>query len=354
MKVRPRHILIMKPSSLGDIVMALPALSALRRSFADVKISWLVRPEFAGLLDGHPHLDEVIVFDRRFLGRAWYDLSALRSLFGLVRRLRRKRFDMVLDLQGLFRTAVLGWLTGCPQRFGMSGAREGAPVFYTHRIPQDAGCIHVVDYYLKIVKAAGACDTRVEFVVPEQADAADSVKRLLVKHKVCCDDYGVLIPGSAHRDKCWPVERFAAVAERMTTEFGLSIVATGTQAERQLVGKIQTLAGVRVANLAGMTGLRELTALLRRARIVVSNDTGPGHIAAALGRPLVLIFGRANPARLAPYERQHCIAAIEPYKRGFARNNHEPKYNVRAVSTEEVLQKVRAQLRESSCEPYAL
>ncbi len=108
-----KNILIMKPSSLGDIILVLPALTALRRNFPDAKISWLVRPEFAALLENHPHLDRIIPFDRKFLGKAWFHPCAFAALLALIRRLRTARFDVVFDFQGLFRTASLAWLSGC-------------------------------------------------------------------------------------------------------------------------------------------------------------------------------------------------------------------------------------------------
>ncbi|MHC4368638.1 MAG: glycosyltransferase family 9 protein [Planctomycetota bacterium] len=124
-----KNILIIKPSSLGDIVLALPALTALRKSFPDAKISWLVRPEFAALLEHHPHLDEIILFDRKFLGKAWFHPGAFGALVLLIRRLRSCKFDVVFDFQGLFRTASLAWLSGCRKRFGRAGAREFAHIF---------------------------------------------------------------------------------------------------------------------------------------------------------------------------------------------------------------------------------
>ena len=132
------NILLVKPSALGDIVMALPALSALRRNWPQAKISWLIRPEFAPLIEGHPHLDEVILFDRRRLGKAWCDPGAFQAFTSLIRGLRRRRFDVVLDLQGLFRSAALSWLSGCPQRFGPIWRREFARFFYTTTVPVQA------------------------------------------------------------------------------------------------------------------------------------------------------------------------------------------------------------------------
>jgi heptosyltransferase-1 len=340
-----KNILITKPSSLGDIVLALPALRALRMSFPEAKISWLIRPEFAELIENHPYLDEIITFDRKLLGKAWFHPGAFGALISLIRKLRRSNFDIIFDFQGLFRTAILAWLSGSKLRFGMTNAREFATVFYTHKVPQNIECIHMVDYYLKIIRAAGASDFGVEFVFLQNPAVEDSVRRLLANHGIK-DSYAVLIPASAHQDKCWPPERFAQVAEKISSQYNLTIVTTGSASEAAAVKKVKEKADVQIVNLAGQTSLGELVALLKGARLVVSNDTGPGHIAAALGVPLVLMFGRANPIRLEPYGRKQCVAAIEPYSRGISINNFEPKYDIKNITVEQVYQKITEQLKK--------
>jgi heptosyltransferase-1 len=339
------NILIIKPSSLGDIVLALPALTALRRSFGQANISWLVRPEFAPLLKNHPHLNDIILFDRKLLGKAWRHRRAIACLLSLVGELRRRRFDAVFDFQGLFRTASLAWVSGCKNRFGMKSAREFAHLFYTHRVAQEADCIHLVDYYLRIVGAAGASALSAEFVLPVEAGAAESMKSKLGGQGVEGENYAVFIPGSAHADKCWPVERFASVADKLRSEFGFSIVAAGTLQEKGVVAHLKKLAHGRIADMTGLTNLPELAALLKSARVVVSNDTGPGHIAGALGTPLVMIFGRSNPARVAPYGRKDCVVGIDPWGRGLERNSRNPKYQITAIEVQQVYQKVLDQLR---------
>lgn len=339
-----KNILIIKPSSLGDIVLALPALTALRRSFTSSRISWLVRPEFAALLENHPHLDEIIPFERKFLGKAWFHPGAFGALVSLTRRLRNDRFDAVFDLQGLFRTASLAWLSGCKKRFGRADAREFAHIFYTDKVPQGVDCAHLVDYYLEIIAAAGAGEISVEFIVPQEPAAAESILRLLANHGIASNSYAVLVPGSAHRDKCWPTERFAEVADRIATQFGLSIVATGTGPEAPVVERLSKKSNVPITNLAGQTSLSELMALLRGAKLVVSNDTGPGHIAAASGVPLVLMFGRSNPLRVAPYRRKECIVAIDPDGRGLDINSTDPRHDIKAITVEQVYQKVCEQI----------
>jgi heptosyltransferase-1 len=339
-----KNILIIKPSSLGDIVLALPALTALRESFPDAEISWLVRPEFAPLLEGHPHLTKIIPFDRKFLAKAWFNPDALGALLLLIRRLRHSKFDAVFDFQGLFRTASLAWLSGCKKRFGMANAREFGHIFYTHRISQNRECIHLVDYYLKIVRTAGVSDVGVQFVFPQYGDAADSVKKLLAKRGVELDNYAVLVPGSAREDKRWPVERFAALADRISSRFGLSLVAAGNISEVDLVNRLKGFANVSVVNLAGQTSLKELVALLKDARLVVSGDTGPGHIAAALGVPVVLIFGPTNPARVEPYKRSECVVAVDAGGRGFKADSYDPRHSIEGITVEQVYQKVCEQM----------
>jgi heptosyltransferase-1 len=343
----PRHLenlLIIKPSSLGDIVLALPALTALRKSFPDAKISWLVRPEFAPLLENHPDLSGLIIFDRRFLGKAWFHPRAFASLLSFIRLLRQKNFDAVIDLQGLFRTASLAWLTRCKKRFGIAKARELAPFFYTDKVEQDADCIHLVDYYLKIIQNITGSEAKAGFVLPQDHSAADKVSSLLTAHDIDPDNYAVFVPGSVHADKCWPTQRFAALADKISPQFNLSIVATGTESENDIVENIKNLANIPLINLTGRTSLTELVALLKTARLVVTNDTGPGHIAAALGVPLVMIFGRSNPARVAPYARPQCVVAVEPAGRGLRPDSSDPKHHINNITVAQVYQKVCDQL----------
>ena len=154
----------------------------------------------------------------------------------------------------------------------------------------------------------------------------------------------VFVPGSAHKTKCWPPERFAELADKITSQFKLPIIAVGANSEKPLVEKIANLAKSHVINFAGRTSLKELVELLRSARLVVSNDTGPGHIAAALGTPLVMMYSWSNPARIAPYGRPQCMVAREPYSRGLKIKSTNPKHNVSNITVDEVFKKVKEQL----------
>jgi lipopolysaccharide heptosyltransferase I len=335
-----KNILIIKPSSLGDVVLALPALSALRKSFPDAKISWLVRPEFAPVLENHPDLDEIIIFDRKLLGK-FFCPAGFKAILSLIKKLRSEKFDAVFDFQGLFRTAGLAWLSGCKNRFGMANARECASSFYSCKVPQDNQSIHLVDLYLKIVRAAGAANTEPHFTLPVDPAAEKSVKDLLDTHKVKPGSYAVLITTSAREGKCWPIENFAAVAEKLYSQFQLPSIATGLASEKDYIDKFSHFSKTPVINLAGSLSLKELIALLASAKIVLSNDTGPGHIAAALGTPVVMIFGYSNPARVAPYKKPNSFVAIDDGSRGEQTNNFDPKYDVKNVTVDMTFEKLR-------------
>jgi len=341
-----KNILLIKPSSLGDIVMALPALSALRRSFPEARISWLVRPVFAPLIAGHPDLDETILFERQLLGKAWRHPGAFGSLVSLITDLRRRRFDAVVDLQGLFRSGALAWLSGCAQRFGPVWRREFAHHFYTTTVPARPEWVHVIDYYMKILEAMGAEHRNVEFVLPAKPAAVTAVETLLTEHDVAPQRYTVLIPGSAQPSKCWPAERFAALADKLSAEHGLGVVATGSAAESSMIEQIQQYASCPIVNLAGGTSLPELVEVLRGARLVITNDTGPGHIAAALGRPLVMMFSWSNPLRVGPYQRPECLVGRDLDQRGLAIKSTDPAHAVIHITLDEVCERAAEQLAD--------
>ncbi len=342
MNQNPQNILIIKPSALGDIVLALPALHALRAHFGQAHIAWLVRPEFASLLQGHPELDEVILFDRK-------NLHTPKQILALVRTLRAHRFDLIFDFQGLFRSAFFASVSGSRQRYGMAGARECAPWFYTHRIKPDTDNHHIVDLYLKMVQHAGASPAPGQFVLPDTEADAQTMLDLFGQKAIDPARYAVFIPGSAHDSKCWPHDRFARLADKLSHDHSLPVVAVGTQSEANAIDQIAQATATPITNLAGQTNLKTLCALLRHAKLVVSNDTGPGHIASALGVPLVMLFSWSNPARIYPYGRPECLAAIDPFTRNpDVIKSKDPRHNVKHVTFEAVWEKCSAQLATDS------
>lgn len=336
-----KNILIIKPSALGDIALALGSVASLRKRFSDAKITWFVRPEFAVLLDGAKNVDDVLIFDRRLLGKWWCNPKAFAEFTKLIKKLYTSRFDLVIDLQGLFRTAFFGWITGCSRRLGMKACREFAHIFYTDKIAGDENSIHVIDLYNKIIAAAGVDEFDVEYGLSVNPVARAKAASLLAEYQIGGRGYAVLVAGAAHEVKCWPVEKFAALAEKISEELELDVVAVGTAGEKERIEKIAELAKVPIINLAGQTKIPELMAVLAGAKVVISNDTGPGHIAVAFETDTVIICGPTNPARIGPYGKKNAVAAIDPPSRGNKVNSDDPKHAIDLVPVELVLEKVK-------------
>jgi heptosyltransferase I len=298
----PQRILLIKPSAVGDVVHTLPILNLLRKRWPAAKISWLLTPLCAGLLDGHPQLDEVILFKRSRYAASWYDPTALSELFDLQRELRAKQFDLVIDLQGLFRSGWLTKQTKAPIRIGFTNAREFAWLAYTHKVPVENVEQHAIDRYLLITDLLGCLREPVQFVFATD----DTDRRVAAGLSAGVDRFALLFPGTNWETKRWPIQYFAALVEPLEKQFGLKCLVGGSPTEVALANQIRG-----ATNLAGKTNLRQLTALIERAALVISNDSGPMHIAAALGKPLISLFGPTNPIRTGPYKREASVVRLD-------------------------------------------
>jgi lipopolysaccharide heptosyltransferase I len=303
-----KRILIIKPSSLGDVIHALPVLKGLRHRYPDARISWLISTACADLLAGHPDLDEIIPFDRKRYGRIGRDWAVTWEFVHFVRGLRARGFDLVLDLQGLFRSGFLAWASGARTRLGFAGSREFAWLFYTRRITVPGSDVHAVDRYYLLAEVLGFADVPITFDLPVDPEARLQVERLLAAQGVDPGrDYVVIAPGTRWETKRWPTEHFVELVRRLSQETGVAVVLAGSPDEAALAEGIAAGAGVPVANVAGRTTLPQMVALVDGAAAVVMNDTGPMHLAAALDKPMIALFGPTNPQRTGPYRRGQAV-----------------------------------------------
>jgi len=298
----PGRILIIKPSAIGDVVHTLPILNLLRRRWPASHISWLITPECAGLLQGHPQLDEVIPFDRKLFGRTWKSFAAAAKLLTFSLALRKKKFDLVIDLQGLFRSGLLSIATGAEYRIGSTNAREFGWMFCTHLARIDSWDQHAIERYLTIAEYLGLGRAPVKFVFATDAADRAHVDSLLPPG----ERFAVLLPATHWPTKRWPIEHFAALVQPMRDRFGLTTILAGGPDAAALAPSVPG-----VVNLAGKTTLRQLVALLERADLVIANDTGPMHIASALGKPLVTMFGPTSPVQTGPYQRMSSVVQLD-------------------------------------------
>ena len=298
MTLPPQRILLIKPSSFGDIVQSLPVLAALKRSWPEAEIDWAIKPEWAQLIEDHPLLQRIVLFPR-----GWSD--ALRR----AKSLRARRYDLVIDLQGLLRSGLCAMLTGCPARAGFADSREGSFWCYTQRVQVSAGRVHAVDRYLDLVRQLGvATGPPVTFPLPERVSERDWLKQLWQRENIdAAETICVLHPAARWKTKRWPAERFARLADRLIAEHGARVILVGGADALGTIDDVRGQMKRKVLNLGGATNLRQLAALLRRANLLVTNDSGPMHLAAALGTPVVALFGPTDPRRVGPYGEGHVV-----------------------------------------------
>ncbi len=286
-----RRLLIVKPSSLGDIVHALPTVHALRRRYPSSALTWLVKREWADVLEGNPDLDRVLAVD--LSPRGWPEA---------VRAVRAGRFDLVVDLQGLLRSAVLGRISGSAARVGFANGREGSPWFYTHRVSVPDVSMHAVDRYLLVAKFLGASQPdQPAFPLPQDAAADARVEAWLKAEGITAGTpLAALNPSARWTTKRWPPESFAEVGDWLQRQ-GARVLLVGGTGERPVGDSVLRAMSTGAVDLVGKTTMKELIALLRRVRVFITNDSGPMHLAAAVGAPVIALFGPTDPARTGPY-----------------------------------------------------
>ena len=292
------RFLIVRLGALGDVVHAIPVAAALRRAFPAARIDWLVSAKHREILDLVPVIDRRLVINDRG------DASGGTSLLSAIRELRRARYDVAIDLQGLIKSAVLARSSGAPRVVGFSSryARErAARLFYTEAFDPGRGGLydpretrHVVDLNLAVLSRLGITTSAREFPIEERdTDAAKAARRLAGER------YALLNPGAAWPNKRWPPVRLAAIASELRARHGLMSVVLWGPGEEPLAAEVIAAAdGAAVAS--PKTTIADLVALARRASLMVSGDTGPTHIAAALGTPIVGLYGPTRPARNGP------------------------------------------------------
>lgn len=289
--LRPDRVCVIKPSALGDVVQTMSLLSGLRRLWPTSHISWVVKQSLADILRGQPDLDEILPLPSRFRSRP---VAITREV---LRALRAEPFDLAIDVQGLARSGLLCLASGATRRVGFANAREGAAFTYTDRVPVSTMDVPVIDRYWLLARALGAtgnpplprlhCNP---FVVANAREVLSGLPRPLLA--VC--------PGTTWETKRWPPRYFAALARRAYAEFGAGLMIVGGDDTSGVAADLAANHPGPVVNLAGRTSLRELAAVSSVADVFLSGDTGPMHIAAAVGTRVVGVFTCTSPTRSGP------------------------------------------------------
>jgi heptosyltransferase I len=328
------RILLIKPSALGDVIHTIPVLVKLRARYPRARIDWLITPENAEVVRCHPALTNVVLFARRDFskrGRRW---RALVAFFDLLKQIRRAKYDLIIDMHGQVRSAFFALISGARVRVGFDrpvtrtltvsadhdlknvpshgwrGAREGSWLAYTHRIPIPTLDIHAIDRYLWVGELLGFDDDPPDLAIHLPTEAVLKVRRLLEERGITPSaPIVVLVPGTIWETKHWTIDGFAGVARTFLGE-GFAVVLAGTTRDQQRCSQIAAAAPGTV-DLSGKTTPAELAALIRRAEVAVTNDSGSMHVAASLGKPMVSVFGPTNPVHIGPYERPDSVVRVD-------------------------------------------
>ncbi len=333
-----KNILIIKMSALGDVMHALPCAHALRELFPQAKISWLVHPQFSTFVPEPPIVDEVIYFDKKGFSKLSF-IGKLQEFRRMRNLLRSKKFDLVLDLQGLFKSAVMAWLTGCPHKYGYNDMREGSG-YISKAVHGANDKEHIVQQYLDVIRFLGADIEEPVFPMPNLDKEKEEMEKILQTSLagVSSENRIVLVPGAGWVTKEWPVEYFITLAKELIAR-GNSIVLIGGPAEIEKGKAIETaLPSDKVCNLVGKTNLRQLAATMSLVGVVISGDTGPVHIAAAMGAKIIALFGASSGHRAGPYGKNvQIISTTEKCAPCFKRVCPLKKNCMEKISVEQVL-----------------
>ena len=284
------RILVTRTDRIGDLVLTTPVFKALREKFPGAWIAALVFLEHREIVQGNPYLDEVVLYDKK---------GSEKSLWGQCRfagKLRRKRFDLVIHCHGTNRMHLAGWLAGIPVRIGYARRAPWA-LTQVHPYNKKEGQKRETDYLFELLEPLGVpAPPKAEAYFPVTQRAVSSLENFIFHHKIPEDKpWVVLSPSASDATKMWPAEKFGAWVTQRNREQPSVFLAVGTRQDRGIIERLRKSTDVPVIDLSGKMTLGMLGALLKRSVILISNDSGPVHIASSVGTPVVSIFGRHEP-----------------------------------------------------------
>lgn len=349
------NILIVKTSAIGDVIHTLPALWSLRTHYPQAHITWLVEEAAADLLTDHPALDHVLVASRK----TWLaDLQAgrlfraLRGFVEFVRILRDTRYDLVIDFQGLIKSAVWVFLAKGIRKVGFGRGMEHAEHSYlvlNERVPAVEMNQHAIDRSLLLLKGIGIPAAGIRYELPHSITHESQAASLLRALGIDKQDRVVAInPMARWPTKLWEPTSFAILADRLERE-GIRVVFTGGPQDRSSIDEICRLMTGQIRRLDGKTDLKTLAAIYRRTQVLITTDSGPMHLAAAVGTSVVALFGPTAPWRTGPYGQNHVVlrAGIHCspcFKKECLTTEYEKHACMKRISVDEVARAVLEQL----------
>jgi len=334
-----KNILVVKLSAIGDVIHALPVSYAIKERFPEAHLTWVVEKPAYPILEGNPYIDDIILFEKakfRSVSGFLHEIGPFR------RRLRARRYDASLDLQGLFKSAAIVWNAGARRRVGTANMREGAHlVSCPVRGPHARG--HIVERYLDVARALGCTVDDVRFPVAVSERDRAAAEMLLVREGVQAGrPFVAFAIGANWPNKRWPVEHFAALADRLYRAYYVPVLVGGGRLDETIAQDIMRASEIPPVNLVGRTNLKQLAHIFTRAALVLGGDTGPVHLAAGLRRPTVMLMGPTDANRNGPYgQLENAIEAQRPCRACWRRACPKGLDCLAAITVDEVVAKMR-------------
>jgi len=286
-----KNILIVRTDRIGDVVLTTPSIKALRQAFPGVRISILVTPATYDLVNGNPYVDEILKDDR---------LGGHKGLFGflrLVREIRLKQFDLAIIFHTKRRYNLACYAAGIPCRLGYKNEKFGFLLTHPIKDIRALGEKHEAEYCMDVLKAIGIEKGDLDIFVPLQKEAEGWMVHWMQENNLKSNEFIAVHPGASDPAKCWPAADFALLIDRLAERYALKIVLIGSSQTVSLAEDIlrQARRQSQILNLTGKTSLAQTVSLLRRARLLISNDSGPVHVAAGVGTSVISLFMRDQP-----------------------------------------------------------
>jgi len=305
------NILIVKLSAIGDVIHTLPSLTALRKLYPDAHITWVVEEAAADLVKNHPDLDAVIISRRKSWSRDFQKGQFRRpweELQSFIKTVRQRPYDLVIDFHGLFKSSIIVFFSDGKRKLGYNSLQELSGLFLNEKIPEDMNK-HAVERYLDFPRYLGAKIDKARFVLPSNQEAEEKIRILMDEYNLEDKKFIAINPVAYWETKLWSNEKFARLADLIHDKLQMKVVFTGSAKEP--IEKISSSMTTESINLGGATTLLDLASLYKKARIVITTDSGPMHLAAAVETPVIALFGPTDPSRTGPYGAGHAIIRTE-------------------------------------------
>ncbi len=333
-----KNFLIVKLSAIGDVIHALPVAYALKETYPDSHITWVVEPPAYDLVKMCPYIDEIILFEKKkfksFRG-------FLREYGPLKRKIQARSYDAVLDLQGLFKSAAIARLGKAPVKLGMCNMRElsdriSRPVIGPHA----SG--HIVERYLDVARALGCRVEEVRLTLEVPQREADLARRIFAQAGASMDNaYAVFAIGANWPNKRWPAKYFAQLSDRLYDKQVIPVLVGGGPVDEQRAAEICSYTEVPPVNLVGRTNFKQLTCILQQAKLCLGGDTGPVHLASGLGTHTIMTMGPTDANRNGPYgQLENALEADRPCRYCWQRACPKSLDCLEAISPDQVMEKI--------------